>query len=170
MNRKLLRSEHLIATWQDITLTTHRIWQVAREGSSASMMSIPVDAVQWVRLGRHHLPWLLWLAAVTAVLGIVALEHDRNITYGLFGVALLLMLLYGTSRRLVLEIGAGEGNIVVLPSVSTTAGQFANVQFVVKVVANTTTNAVTGSDNLYGLLRAAAAYIAVGSKTFYSYN
>lgn len=113
MNRKLLRSEHLIATWQDITLTSHRIWQVAREGSSASMMSIPVDAVQWVRLGRHHLPWLLWLAAVTAVLGIVALEHDRNITYGLFGVALLLMLLYGTSRRLVLEIGAGEGTIVV---------------------------------------------------------
>ena len=35
---------------------------------------------------------------------------------------------------------------------------------------NTTTNAVTGSDNLYGLLRATAAYIAVGSKTFYSYN
>ncbi len=35
---------------------------------------------------------------------------------------------------------------------------------------NTATNAVTGSDNLYGLLRATAAYIAVGSKTFYSYN
>lgn len=113
MNRKLLRSEHLIATWQDITLTSHRVWQVAREGSSASMVSIPVDAVQWVRLGRHHLPWLLWLAAATAVLGIVALEHDRNITYGLFGVALLLMLLYGTSRRLVLEIGAGAGTILV---------------------------------------------------------
>ena len=113
MNRKLLRNEHLVATWQDITLTSHRVWQIVREGSSASMVSIPVDAVQWARLGRHHLPWLLWLAATSAVLGIVALEHDRNVTYGLFGVTLLLMLLYGTSRRLVLEIGAGEGNIVV---------------------------------------------------------
>lgn len=113
MNRKLLRGESLVSTWQDITLTTHRIWQVAREGSSASLVSIPVDAVQWTRLGRHHLPWLLWLAAVSAVLGIIALEHDRNITYGLFGVALLLMLLYSTSRRLVLEIGAGRGTILV---------------------------------------------------------
>lgn len=113
MNRKLLRNEHLVATWQDITLTSHRVWQIVREGSSASMVSFPVEAVQWVRLGRHHLPWLLWLAATSAVLGIVALEHDRNVTYGLFGVTLLLMLLYGTSRRLVLEIGAGAGNIVV---------------------------------------------------------
>lgn len=113
MNRKLLRGEHLISTWRDITLTSHRVWQVAREGSSAALTSIPVDAVQWVRLGRHHLPWLLWLAAVTAVLGIGALEYDRTITYGLFGVALLLMLLYGTTRRLVLEIGAGTGKILV---------------------------------------------------------
>ena len=59
------------------------------------------------------MPWLLWLAALTAVLGIVALEYDRTITYGLFGVALLLMLLYGTTRRLVLEIGAGGGTILV---------------------------------------------------------
>ncbi|MCY1057098.1 hypothetical protein [Nannocystis sp. SCPEA4] len=113
MNRKLLRGEHLISTWRDITLTSHRIWQDAREGSSAALTSMPVDAVQWVRLGRHHLPWLLWLAAVTAVLGIAALEYDRTITYGLFGVALLLMLLYGTTRRLVLEIGAGTGKLVV---------------------------------------------------------
>lgn len=113
MNRKLLRGEHLISTWRDITLTSHRVWQIAREGSSASLTSLPVEAVQWVRLGRHHLPWLLWLAALTAVLGIVALEYDRTITYGLFGVALLLMLLYGTSRRLVLEIGAGGGTILV---------------------------------------------------------
>ena len=113
MNRKLLRGEQLISTWQDITLTTHRVWQVAREGSSALLLSIPIDAVQWVRLGRHHLPLLLWLAAASSVLGIVALEHDRNVTYGLFGVALLLMLLYGTSRGLVLEIGAGEGKLFV---------------------------------------------------------
>jgi hypothetical protein len=113
MNRKLLRGEHVVSTWRDITLTSHRVWQSAREGSPAALTSIPVDAVQWVRLGRHHLPWLLWLAAVTAVLGIAALEYDRTITYGLFGVALLLMLLYGTSRRLVLEIGAGTGTIVV---------------------------------------------------------
>jgi hypothetical protein len=113
MNRKLLRGEHLISTWRDITLTSHRVWQIAREGSSAALTSMPIDAVQWVRLGRHHLPWLLWLAAVTAVLGIAALEYDRTITYGLFGVALLLMLLYGTSRRLVLEIGSGSGTIVV---------------------------------------------------------
>ncbi|MDC0718574.1 hypothetical protein [Nannocystis bainbridge] len=113
MNRKLLRGEHVVSTWRDITLTSHRVWQSAREGSSAALTSIPVAAVQWVRLGRHHLPWLLWLAAVTAVLGIAALEYDRTITYGLFGVALLLMLLYGTSRRLVLEIGAGTGTIVV---------------------------------------------------------
>jgi hypothetical protein len=113
MNRKLLRGEHLIASWRDVTLTSHRIWQTAREGSSAALTSIPIDAVQWVRLGRHHLPWLLWLAAITAVLGIAALEYDRTITYGLFGVAVLLMLLYGTSRRLVLEIGAGSGKILV---------------------------------------------------------
>lgn len=110
MTRKLLRGEQLISTWQDITLTTHRLWQITREGS---LTSFAIDAVQWVKLGRHHLPWLLWLAAVTAVLGIVALEHDRNITYGLFGVALLLMLLYGTSRKVVLEIGAGGGKILV---------------------------------------------------------
>ena len=113
MNRKLLRGEHLISTWRDITLTSHRVWQVVREGSTAALTSIPVDAVQWVRLGRHHLPWLLWLAAVTAVLGFVALEYDRNITYGLFGVALLLMLLYGTTRRLVLEVGSGAATIIV---------------------------------------------------------
>lgn len=113
MNRKLLRGEQLICTWRDITLTTHRVWQIAREGSSAALTSLPVEALQWVRLGRNHLPWLLWLAALTAVLGIVALEYDRYITYGLFGVALLLMLLYGTTRRLVLEIGAGTGTIIV---------------------------------------------------------
>lgn len=113
MNRKLLRGEQLISTWQDITLTTHRVWQAAREGSSALLLSLPIDAVQWVRLGRHHLPLLLWLAVASVVLGIAALEHDRNVTYGLFGVGLLLLLLYGTSRRLVLEIGAGEGRVLV---------------------------------------------------------
>lgn len=111
MNRKLLRGEHLISAWRDITLTSHRIWQVAREG--AALTSMPVEAIQWVRLGRHHLPWLLWLAAATAVLGIAALEYDRTITFGLFGVALLLMLLYGTSRRLMLEVGSGAATIVV---------------------------------------------------------
>lgn len=113
MNRKLLRGEQLISTWQDLTLTTYSLWQRPREGTTAAFTAIPIDAVQWMKLGRHHLPWLLWLAVVTGVLGIVALEHDRNITYGLFGVALLLVLLYGTSRKIVLEIGAGTGRVVV---------------------------------------------------------
>ena len=113
MNRKLLRGEYPVATWMDVTLTTHRVWQVIRQGSSAAMVSFPVDAVQWVKLGRSHLPYLLWLALLVAVLGVVALEHDRTITYWLFGVVLLLLLLYATSRRLVLAIGAGEGEIVV---------------------------------------------------------
>ena len=113
MNRKLLRGEYPVATWMDVTLTTHRVWQVIRDGSSAAIISFPVDAVQWTKLGRSHLPYLLWLALLVAVLGIVALEHDRTVTYWLFGVVLLLLLLYATSRRLFVSIGAGEGEIVV---------------------------------------------------------
>lgn len=113
MNRKLLRGEYPLATWMGVTLTTHRVWQVVREGSTASMVSFPVDAVQWAKLGRNHLPYLLWLALLVAILGIVALEHDRTVTYWLFGVVLLLLLLYATSRRLVVSIGAGHGEIVV---------------------------------------------------------
>ncbi len=123
MNRKLLRGEYPVATWMDVTLTTHRVWQVVRQGSSSAMVSFPVEAVQWVRLGRSHLPYLLWCAFLVAVLGIVALEHDRNVTYGLFGVVMLLLLLYGTSRRLVLTIGAGSGEIV-----AQVAGEGASVE------------------------------------------
>ena len=68
MNRKMLRGEYPVATWMDVTLTTHRIWQVIREGSSSAMVSFPIDAVQWVRLGRSHLPCLLWCAFLVAVL------------------------------------------------------------------------------------------------------
>ncbi len=113
MNRKLLRGEYPVATWMDVTLTTHRVWQVIRQGSSSAMVSFPVDSVQWARLGRSHLPYLLWMALLVAVLGVVALEHDRTVTYWLFGVVLLLLLLYGTSRRLIVSIGAGAGEIVV---------------------------------------------------------
>lgn len=123
MNRKMLRGEYPVATWMDVTLTTHRVWQVVRQGSSSAMVSFPVEAVQWVRLGRSHLPYLLWCAFLVAVLGIVALEHDRNVTYGLFGVVMLLLLLYGTSRRLVLTIGAGSGEIV-----AQVAGEGASVE------------------------------------------
>jgi hypothetical protein len=110
---KYLRGENPVATWMDITLTTHRVWQVSRQGSSAAMISFPLDAVQWVKLDRRHMPYLLWFALLVAVGGIVALEHDRTITYWLFGVVLLLMLLYGTSRRLVVSIGAGSEELVV---------------------------------------------------------
>lgn len=110
---KYLRGEHPVATWNDITLTTHRIWQVMRQGSASAMVSFPLDAVQWVKLDRRHLPYLLWLALLTALGGIVALEHDRTVTYWLFGVVVLLMLLYATSRRLVVSIGAGTEEIVV---------------------------------------------------------
>ena len=113
MNRKLLRGEYPVATWMDVTLTTHRIWQVIREGSASSIVSFPVEAVQWAKLGRSHLPYLLWLALLVALLGIVALEHDRTVTYWLFGVVLLLLLLYATSRRLILSIGSGDAEIVV---------------------------------------------------------
>jgi len=113
MNRKLLRGEYPVATWMDVTLTTHRIWQVVRDGSSSAMVSFPVEAVQWTKLGRSHLPYLLWIALLVALLGIVALEHDRTVTYWLFGVVLLLLLLYATSRRLILSIGAGHGEILV---------------------------------------------------------
>lgn len=113
MNRKLLRGEYPVATWMGVTLTTHRIWQVVREGSTSAMVSFPVESVQWARLGRSHLPYLLWMALIVAVLGVVALEHDRTVTYWLFGVVLLLLLLYATSRRLMLSIGAGHGEIVV---------------------------------------------------------
>ena len=113
MNRKLLRGEYPVATWMDVTLTTHRVWQVVRDGSASAMVSFPVEAVQWTKLGRSHLPYLLWMALLIALLGIVALEHDRTVTYWLFGVVLLLLLLYATSRRLILSIGAGHGEIVV---------------------------------------------------------
>ena len=113
MNRKLLRGEYPVATWMGVTLTTHRIWQVVREGSTSAMVSFPVESVQWTRLGRSHLPYLLWLALTVAVLGVVALEHDRTVTYWLFGVVLLLLLLYATSRRLMLSVGAGHGEIIV---------------------------------------------------------
>ncbi len=113
MNRKLLRGEYPVATWMGVTLTTHRIWQVVREGSTSAMVSFPVDALQWAKLGRNHLPYLLWVALLVLLLGIVALEHDRTVTYWLFGVVLLLLLLYATSRRLMVSIGAGHGEIVV---------------------------------------------------------
>jgi len=113
MNRKLLRGEYPVATWMDVTLTTHRIWQVVRDGSTSAMVSFPVEAVQWTKLGRSHLPYLLWMALLVALLGIVALEHDRTVTYWLFGVVFLLLLLYATSRRLILSIGAGHGEILV---------------------------------------------------------
>ncbi len=123
MNRKMLRGEYPVATWMDVTLTTHRIWQVIREGSSSAMVSFPVDAVQWVRLGRSHLPYLLWCAFLVAVLGTVALEYDRNVSYGLFGVVMLLLLLYGTSRRVVMTIGAGSAQIL-----AEVAGEGASVE------------------------------------------
>jgi len=113
MTRKLLRGEIPITAWMGVTLTTHRVWQVVQQGQATSMISIPLDAVQWIKLGRNHLPFLLWMALLVALLGIVALEHDRTVTYWLFGVVLLLLLLYGTSRRLVVSIGAGTGEILV---------------------------------------------------------
>ena len=113
MTRKLLRGEIPITAWMGVTLTTHRVWQIVRQGQATSMVSIPLDAVQWIKLGRNHLPLLLWMALLVAFLGIVALEHDRTVTYWLFGVVLLLLLLYGTSRRLIVSIGAGSGEIVV---------------------------------------------------------
>jgi hypothetical protein len=123
MTRKLLRGEIPITSWMGVTLTTHRVWQVVREGQATSMVSIPLDAVQWLKLGRNHLPFLLWMALLVALLGIVALEHDRTVTYWLFGVVLLLLLLYGTSRRLIVSIGAGSGEILVQ-----VAGETASVE------------------------------------------
>lgn len=113
MTRKLLRGEIPINTWMGVTLTTHRVWQTVRQGQATSMVSIPLDAVQWIKLGRNHLPLLLWMALFVAILGVVALEHDRTVTYWLFGVVLLLLLLYATSRRLIVSIGAGSGEILV---------------------------------------------------------
>lgn len=113
MTRKLLRGEIPINTWMGVTLTTHRVWQLVRQGQATSMVSIPLDAVQWIKLGRNHLPLLLWMALFVAILGVVALEHDRTVTYWLFGVVVLLLLLYATSRRLIVSIGAGSGEILV---------------------------------------------------------
>ena len=123
MTRKLLRGEIPITSWMGVTLTTHRVWQVVRQGQATSMVSIPLDAVQWIKLGRNHLPFLLWMALLVALLGIVALEHDRTVTYWLVGVVLLLLLLYGTSRRLIVSIGAGSGEILVQ-----VAGETASVE------------------------------------------
>jgi len=123
MTRKLLRGEIPITSWMGVTLTTHRVWQVVHQGQATSMVSIPLDAVQWIKLGRNHTPFLLWMAMLVALLGIVALEHDRTVTYWLFGVVLLLLILYGTSRRLLVSIGAGSGEILVQ-----VAGEAASVE------------------------------------------
>ena len=55
MTRKLLRGEIPITAWMGVTLTTHRVWQIVRQGQATSMVSIPLDAVQWIKLGRNHL-------------------------------------------------------------------------------------------------------------------
>lgn len=139
MTRKLLRGEIPITAWMGVTLTTHRVWQVVQQGQATSMISIPLNAVQWIKLGRNHLPFLLWMALLVTVLGIVALEHDRNVTYWLFGVVLLLLLLYGTSRRLVVSIGAGSGEILVQVSGETSSVEAA-LDFIQQVELQRFTN------------------------------
>ncbi len=107
MKRKMFRGEIVLSTWEDLTLTTHRVWQLTRKsGGAIELISFAVEDVAWIRFGRSHVPTLLWLAAVAALGGVGVLDYDQIMTYGLFAVSLLLMVLYATTRRLLVVVAA----------------------------------------------------------------
>jgi len=130
MKRKMLRGELVLATWEDLTLTTHRVWQLTQgSGGAMELTSFAVDDVQWVRFGRSHLPPLLWLAAIAALAGVGVLDYDQMLTYGLFALSLLLMVLYATTRRLVVVV-AGNGREISAQSDADTTGVESAMQFI----------------------------------------
>lgn len=130
MKRKMLRGELVLSTWEDLTLTTHRVWQLTRKsGGTVELTTFSLEDVSWVRFGRSHLPTLLWLAAAAALGGVAVLDHDQIITYGLFAGSLLLMVLYATTRRLVVVVAA-NGREVAAQSDGDTAHVEGAMQFI----------------------------------------
>ena len=129
MKRKMFEGELVLATWEDLTLTTHRVWQLTQGSGAIELTSFAVDDIQWVRFGRSHLPPFLWLAAVAALAGVGVLDYDQMLTYGLFALSLLLMVLYATTRRLVVVV-AGNGREISAHSDADTTGIESAMQFI----------------------------------------
>jgi len=51
MKRKMFEGELVLATWEDLTLTTHRVWQLTQGSGAIELSSFAVDEIQCVRFG-----------------------------------------------------------------------------------------------------------------------
>ncbi|MCA9692880.1 MAG: hypothetical protein R3A51_23265 [Nannocystaceae bacterium] len=112
--RKLLRGEVVLTTWMDLTLTTHRLWQYSEHGDGVELTSFSLADIEWARVDHTYAPWLLWLGAFSAVASAYFVEQDLSLTYALLFAAALFMLLYATTRRLTLRVGARGREIVAI--------------------------------------------------------
>jgi hypothetical protein len=66
MQRSLFQGEVTLHTWSDLTLTSHRVWRLKKEGDTQAIQSMLIDAVQAVSLERRSHPLLLLFALFCA--------------------------------------------------------------------------------------------------------
>ncbi len=114
MQRRLFSGEQEIQSWKTLTVTTHRVILWASVGGEQSSTSLMLMKIEWTRIARTHQPLLLLLALLFLVGGLLFSQFAMNALIVLFGAAIITMLAYLGSRKIALQIGAGDGRIEVV--------------------------------------------------------
>ncbi len=114
MQRRLFSGEQEIQSWKTLTVTTHRVIFWASVGGEQSSTSLMLMKIEWTRIARTHQPLLLLLALLFLVGGLLFSQFSMNALIVLFGASIITMLAYLGSRKIALQIGAGDGRIEVV--------------------------------------------------------
>jgi hypothetical protein len=102
MQRSLFQGEVTLHTWSDLTLTSHRVWRLKKEGDTQAIQSMLIDAVQAVSLERRSHPLLLLFALFCA-----AGSYAADAAVVGVGSALVLVLIFFLLRTVVVTIHGG---------------------------------------------------------------
>lgn len=110
-----LPQEADVMQWGPVLLTNHRVRYESTTSGKYSYTSLALDRVDWVGLTREHQPAVLVLAALVAIVALYFLTNNE-VTVAALGIviALVILLAYFASRRVVLAIGGGHGRISVI--------------------------------------------------------
>lgn len=115
---KIFQGESMVseADIEYVTLTTHRVRYDRRVSGASQLISITLDAVSSCGIVSKRYPILLLLAVIVGGSGAFLLTQgadDEYITYGLFLLCIVLVLIYFLTRAVALTISSPGQSILI---------------------------------------------------------
>jgi hypothetical protein len=107
----LLPNEVLLRELEGVTLTTHRVRLDLQQGPDTGATSITLDAVASCAVATTSQMWLLGLAALSAVGGVIQSESRENLVMGL-AIAGVCVIAYLLTRTQILKISSAGDAVI----------------------------------------------------------